>query len=659
MTNPRTDRLHAGGVALCLFALYAASAPRTVALEDDGLFVLSSYFLAGAHPPGYPLHAMLGKLFTLLPFGSVAYRVHLLSAAFGALACGALWMCARALGGSRPAAWLAALGLGLTPVFWSQAIIAEVYTLNAFFFFALMLLALRGAPLAAIALVAGLSLSNHWPLMLLMAPALAVVLWPRRREWLRRAPLLAALAALGLAPYALLVVRSWSSPVSFVGPIESLRELWYVVSREAYAGIDVSPTATWLDRARFLGFAGGELVYQFAAAGTALAAIGFAQQWRAWGRRVSVALTSGFLLPTAGLLLLLRFDYDALHKHIFHVYPIPAYGIAALWMGLGASWAASRMRFAAVPAAAGGIAVLGLIFAVATQTNLRSGYDWTRRYAAAVLETLPRNAHLFVHGDSEIGPIAYFHMIEGWRPDVTLHQWQGLLFGNRLAPPLHTGVDAMRAKVRAFAQEQAQPVAFTHDFPEALGRRDRLLYTEVDRDAPRGGAIDVPEAQWRFFEESVLGDTESDPWTRFNQRELRLRGARLLAASRPREGPPDARAARLLGALQSDFWGAIGIAEGMMANPHGHAVGEVARHLDIARSRMPQDLAGKRVALYFELRGYLRLEVGDRAGGAGDLETAVSLWPAPQNRAASVLADLYAKSGEQEALRVLRARLKR
>src|SRR5688500_20265102 len=93
----RADWLQAGAVALALFALYAATSPRSVALEDDGLFVLSSYFLGIEHPPGYPLFTLLGKLSTLLPVGSVAYRVHLLSALFGALTCALLWMCTRQL----------------------------------------------------------------------------------------------------------------------------------------------------------------------------------------------------------------------------------------------------------------------------------------------------------------------------------------------------------------------------------------------------------------------------------------------------------------------------------------------------------------------------------------------------------------------------------
>src|SRR5437667_10023555 len=75
----RADWLLAGAVAPALVALYALTAPRTVALEDDGLFILSSYFLGVEHPPGYPLFTLIGHLLTHLPFGSVAYRVHLAS----------------------------------------------------------------------------------------------------------------------------------------------------------------------------------------------------------------------------------------------------------------------------------------------------------------------------------------------------------------------------------------------------------------------------------------------------------------------------------------------------------------------------------------------------------------------------------------------------
>jgi len=93
----KDEALHLLVVFVALFSLYAYSAPRTVTLEDDGLFIMSSYFLGVDHPPGYPLMTVLGKLFTLLPVGSIAFRVHLLSAFFGGLTCVALWLVIRSL----------------------------------------------------------------------------------------------------------------------------------------------------------------------------------------------------------------------------------------------------------------------------------------------------------------------------------------------------------------------------------------------------------------------------------------------------------------------------------------------------------------------------------------------------------------------------------
>src|SRR5204863_7956119 len=48
----RADWIQASISAALLFMLYALTAPRTVALGDDGLLLSSSYFHGGAQPPG-------------------------------------------------------------------------------------------------------------------------------------------------------------------------------------------------------------------------------------------------------------------------------------------------------------------------------------------------------------------------------------------------------------------------------------------------------------------------------------------------------------------------------------------------------------------------------------------------------------------------------
>jgi hypothetical protein len=659
----RADWLHAAGIAAALMLLYAATAPRTVALEDDGLFILSSYFLGIEHPPGYPLFTLLGHFFTYLPFGSVAYRVHLASALLGALSAGLLFLCARSLVPGRTPAYLAALGLGLSPVFWSQAIIAEVYTLNVVFFLGLVYLALHASArtLPAIALVFGLSLSNHWPLMLLTAPAFVFLLWPLRRDLVQRIGSLSWLVILGLAPYAWLVYRSWFAlPISFYGPMETLKEVWFFVSRSGYAEIDQSTTADWLDRIRFFGFQGEQLLLQFAVVGTLLAGAGFVVQWRVWGRRIAAFMTIAFLMPTAVLLILLGFDYDSMHKHVFHVYPLTAYAVTALWMALGAAWLVDRYALRAAHAAMACALVLAAIVTVGARENLFEDHAWGARYARAVLSTLPRDAIVFGQGDPDLVPMAYFHMIENWRPDITLYHTKGLVLGNRLFHPERTDPDTARRIVREMVEKETKPVTSTLGALSEGAQREHWLYSELDKSSPdpKRVTVELPEEARRFFEESVAQTHNKNAWVAFIQGELRRRYGVLLARALRKEAPPDQRTRRHLELLSNDFHGALGLVEGLMLNDEGYPAGVVAAELEKGARLMPSDVPKEHLSRFFYLRGALRANAGDRTGAMRDMETAISVWRMPSNPAIKPLEDLYREAGDVTALKALEERLK-
>jgi 4-amino-4-deoxy-L-arabinose transferase-like glycosyltransferase len=664
----RADWLQAAAVAAALFALYACTAPRTVALEDDGLFILSSYFLGIEHPPGYPLFTWIGHLFTYLPFGSVAYRVHLASAMFGALTCAAVWLCARALIEGRLPAYLAAFALGVSPVFWSQAIIAEVYTLNTFFFLVLVFLGLQASAhpggsrlLPWMALLFGLSLSNHYPLMLLVAPAFLILLWPLRRELLNRFGLLLSLVIVGLLPYVWLIRRSWQPlPISFDGPLETMQEIMFFLGRKGYAGVDQSVSADWLDRLKFFKFLGGELLMQFAVLGTLLAAAGFAAQWRILGRRLSAFLTVAFLMPSAVLLLLLGFDYDSFRAHVFHVYPLPAYAVCALWMGLGFARLAQRYAWRPSHTKAAAAGLLLLIFAFGVRLNLLENHEWGARYARTVLKALPKNAVVIVTGDPDLAPMAYFHMIENWRPDITLVEPKGLILGNRLFHPLRTDEATVERVLNEMIDRSTDPVVFTLDTFPRYAQRDHWLYVELDKSStdPEQVAVDVSEDAVQFFEESVLGVHDANAWVAFIQGELRRHYAVVLARSLPRGKPADARTQRHLELLAKDFYGALGIAEGLMANRDGYQAGVVAGFLDKARDTMPSDVPKENLSRFFYIRGVLRANVRDNAGAARDLETAVSIWPAPNNSAFKELQEHYRRTGDEAAANAVEGRVK-
>src|SRR3989339_281858 len=74
------------------FAVYFITLCPTVYTGDSGGLITAAYTLGVPHSPGYPLYCLLGKLFTFVPLGSIAFRVNLLSAFFAALACAVIYL---------------------------------------------------------------------------------------------------------------------------------------------------------------------------------------------------------------------------------------------------------------------------------------------------------------------------------------------------------------------------------------------------------------------------------------------------------------------------------------------------------------------------------------------------------------------------------------
>ena len=117
------EGLIAAFLSLASFLLYFRTlAPSVACIFCDSLeFQLVTYTLGIAHPTGYPLYTLLGKLFTLIPLGDVAYRLNLTSALFGAATVGILYLALRLALGYRVPAILGASLFAVSSVFWSQA----------------------------------------------------------------------------------------------------------------------------------------------------------------------------------------------------------------------------------------------------------------------------------------------------------------------------------------------------------------------------------------------------------------------------------------------------------------------------------------------------------------------------------------------------------
>ena len=99
---------------------------------DSGEFQVLVHQLGLAHTTGYSTYLLLGHLFERsVPWGDAAYRTNLFSALMGAVTISLVYLAAVLLGGRRLAALVGALCFAAGFTFWSQAIIAEVYTTGA------------------------------------------------------------------------------------------------------------------------------------------------------------------------------------------------------------------------------------------------------------------------------------------------------------------------------------------------------------------------------------------------------------------------------------------------------------------------------------------------------------------------------------------------
>ncbi|MDP8961546.1 MAG: DUF2723 domain-containing protein, partial [Actinomycetota bacterium] len=223
-------------LTLVLGVLYAATLLRDVGYgTDTAKFQYLGRVLGTSHQPGYPLFTLLLALVVrIVPLGTDAVRVDLMSAAFGVAACALLFLVLLELEVRRVVAFAAALVVGVTQTFWSQAVSVEIYSLHSLFAAAVLWLLLRWQRtrtdrdlLLALATYA-LSFS-HTTASILLAPGVglfvALVDWRVLLRWrvLRWAP---ALVLLAIGPYAYIVWRSLDPTTAYLEvEIRSLTDL--------------------------------------------------------------------------------------------------------------------------------------------------------------------------------------------------------------------------------------------------------------------------------------------------------------------------------------------------------------------------------------------------------------------------------------------------
>ena len=422
---------------LVLVALYVATLTPSVAGGDSGELTAAALTGGVPHPSGYPLFALLARLFAVLPLGhSPVWRVNLLSAVSmavaGALACAVVQSWTR----NAAAGLMAAALFGTSPVVWSNATSAEVFGLNAMFvalefhLWSRVERTLSRLDVFVLLGVSGLAMGNHHTFVFVGAPLGLRSLWAARHSLGAKGVALALGFGLsGLLPYFYLMVASASAAAVSWGDQTTIDGLVALILRRDYGTFSMGrPTAERV----------------FVTGGTFLPTLG-----HMWGQAFPRLLWLGPLVALSGLplamksrptrkaasLLLFVFCFYGLtycalsnlsisrplYLTILGRFCIESDLLLAIAAGFGL--AALLQRLAArnrwprlVPVGVGAV----FAFGVAAHAGEANGRNNTvlRDFVTTAFASLPANAIVLSVGDEVTNSAFYLHEVEKLRPDV-------------------------------------------------------------------------------------------------------------------------------------------------------------------------------------------------------------------------------------------------
>lgn len=413
-------------ILLCLIlgALYVSTLlPGTGYWGDTAELQYSGKILGTTHPTGYPLYLMINHVFvSLFPIGSLAYKANMLSVIFALLSFVVLYQTFRLLCVRPYVAFIATLIFGGTYTYWSQSVIAEVYSLNILFASLVIYFLLKwhlqksNTDFLIGCAFFGVSLGNHLT-MILFAPAILVfVLITDHRVLLsiRTILFLILFAIAGMAQYLYIVWRTVTPGAHLYTKIYDLPSFYATIS-----GAESKEQMFAFTLPQFLGeripwFC--NLLWNEYSLLLILAIVGIITYKN---RKILAFLILIFLAIVA-----FNVNFNAFDAFTFF---IPAYYIIALLIGLGLGYAYDRI----FPALQGGNQVVFLLLLIfIAGIFIVSNYDASdqskntgdAQNIEALLKIPEKEArYVGTTRDWSIGQyIGYYLYGEGWTvPDIT------------------------------------------------------------------------------------------------------------------------------------------------------------------------------------------------------------------------------------------------
>jgi len=418
--NFKTNFILATGLFVGLFSLYVYTAAPTVFDGDSGELATVIHTLGLAHPTGFPIYIIIGKLVS--SFGSDPARtLNLLSSFFIVFSAVFLFFIFLNLKINRFASFFSAIVFALGKSLWYHGGIVAVYPMSVFFITLLLLIFVKWKQefktryIYVYALVWGLSMGTHSVMLSLIIP-LTVMLWDTRKQLKVTSHLkLIGILLLAALQYLYIPFAYTRNQIVTFGSIKDFTEFLHYITQRDYAfKIGVRGLS---DIPLFLGQVITTLSNEFGLVFFLLGILGLIVLFKK-DLKLSIILAGLF---TANMVMLFFYgakpDLELLYRYLYLDYVVLAICIA-----FGVYWIYEKLTQKQQYKILFYIALLlGMVFIFQDnfKYNNRHNNYVVSDFAHNILMTPDQNSIVISEGDAVSGPLWYLQSI-GQRPDVVL-----------------------------------------------------------------------------------------------------------------------------------------------------------------------------------------------------------------------------------------------
>jgi len=405
--------------------------PTVSVYADAGEFPTMAYLSGFGHPSGYPLFILILKLFLLLPFGQPAWKANLASAFIASLTCLIFFLLLNLLTRDKLVSLAGTFILAFSQIFWRNALIAEVFSLVAFFSVLTFLLFFlwqktkKKKYFFCFALASGFGLAHHQILAISLFPLMIWFLLKIRGQSLRPKDCFFALLLLfsGYLPYLYISLAARNLPLMNWENPQTFKNLLKLALRSHYGFLQVTPINQEISPLVQIQGSLKLLTQSFTGLGILTFFLGLILGAK---KKLPFCLWSGFVIASSsGLWIYSRIPFNQLVEfpYLERFLILSSFAIALI-SGIGLNEIKKWLqKVKKLPPAARGCFLLllpGFIFAANYPRVSQKDNYFGQNFAEDLLTEIPKNSLFIIEGDPTINCLFYHQFVLGKRPDVKL-----------------------------------------------------------------------------------------------------------------------------------------------------------------------------------------------------------------------------------------------